>query len=61
MSNIAFDLLLRCMLQCCCPTYVGDVKDGLNYIVYHNSNYLNFEILQINALNYMKPRIEAWY
>ena len=40
---------------------VGDVGDGSNYIVYHNSNYSNLEILQINALNYMKLRIKALY
>ena len=34
---------------------------GLNYSVYPNSNYLNWKILQINALNYMKLRIKALY
>ena len=40
---------------------VEDVRDVSNYIVNHNSNYLNCEILRINALNYMKLRIKALY
>ena len=40
---------------------VGDTRDGLNYIVNHNWNYSNWEIVQINALNYMKLRIKALY
>ena len=40
---------------------VGDIGDGSNYIVNHNSNYLNCEILQINSSNYMKLRIKALY
>ena len=41
---------------------VKDVKDGpSNYTVYHNSNYLNKEIHQINCLNYSLFRIKALY
>ena len=41
---------------------VGDVRDGSsNYIVYHNSNYSNWEILWINASNYMKLWIKTLY
>ena len=34
---------------------------GSNYSVYPNSNYSNWEIFRINALNYMKLRIKALY
>ena len=34
--------------------YLFIVGDGLNYIVYHNLNYSNWEKLRINASNYMK-------
>ena len=37
---------------------VEDIGDGSNYIVYHNSNYLNKEIYWINALNYSLFRIK---
>ena len=37
---------------------VGDVGEGLNYIVYHNPNYSNREILRINASNYSLLRIK---
>ena len=40
---------------------VGDIRDGLNYIVYHNSNYSNKETCQINASNYSLFQIKAWY
>ena len=40
---------------------VRDVRDGLNNIVNHNWNYLNCEILQINASSYMKLQIKALY
>ena len=45
----------RCLPHCCKLAFVvvvGDVREGLNYIVYHNPNYSNCEILRINALNY---------
>ena len=41
--------------------YLFIVGDSSNYIVNHNSNYSNCEILQINASNYMKLRIKALY
>ena len=31
---------------------VVDIREGLNYIVYHNPNYSNWEIIPINASNY---------
>ena len=38
-----------------------DVGDGLNYIVYHNSNYSNKQTHQINASNYNLFQIKALY
>ena len=42
---------------------VGDIREGLNYIVYHNPNYLNWEILWINASNYSLLQIKplCWF
>ena len=42
---------------------VGVIGEGLNYIVYHNPNYSNWEILRINALNYSLLRIKplCWF
>ena len=37
--------------------YLFIVRDGSNYIVYHNSNYSNWEILRIDVSNYMKIQI----
>ena len=53
-----------CSLQGCRGIFVvvvRDVRDGSNYIVYHNSNYLNWEILQINASNNNLFRIKTLY
>ena len=54
-----------CIAACCSGIFivvVTDVRDGSsNYIVYPNSNYSNWEILQINALNNMKLQIKALY
>ena len=53
-----------CVLHAACcrgifVIIVGDVGDGSNYTVYHNSNYSNKEIHRINASNYSLFRIKT--
>ena len=38
---------------------VGDVREGSNYIVYHNPNYSNWEILQIKAYFELNPCVDS--
>ena len=40
---------------------VKGVGEGSNYIVYYNPNYLNWEILWINASNYSLLQINPLY
>ena len=54
----------RSVTECCRGIFiviVRDMRDGSNYIVYHNSNYSNKQIHRINALNYNLFRIKALY
>ena len=47
----------------CCMLQEGTayffVRDGSNYIVYHNSKYSKWEILRINALNYRSGMVNS--